>query len=311
MTTSETALPPSGEQVDLTFDDQVATVVTVGAGIRSYRVSGRDVFDGYDVSAMADGARGQTLIPWPNRVRDGKWEWAGESYQLALTEPEQHNAIHGLVRWLGWDVVDRSAQSVTLACTSWPQIGYPWPLHVSVRYALDADGLTVTQSVTNRGTTAAPVAAGAHPYLTVGTATIDEAILQIPADSWIDTDDQQIPTGTRAVEGTPYDFRESRAIGDTTIDYTFTDLHRDERGRCAVRLQHPSEPHAVELWVDENYPYVEIFTGDALPDAGRRRQGLGVEPMTAPPNALASGERLIVLDPGETWTGTWGIRAGS
>jgi galactose mutarotase-like enzyme len=242
-------------------------------------------------------------------VRDGKWQWRGANYQLALTEPEQHNAIHGLVRWLGWNIVDRSQTSVTMACTSWPQMGYPWPLDVGVGYALGDDGLTVRQSVTNRGTSAAPVAAGAHPYVTVGTPTVDDAVLHVPADEWIDTGDQQIPTGTVSVEGSPYDFRTPRPIGGTEIDYTFTGLHRDDDGRFVLRLAHPSDGHAVEVWVDRSYPYVEVFTGDALPDPGRRRQGLGVEPMTAPPNALASREGLVVLEPGDTWQGQWGIRA--
>ncbi|MDQ1686054.1 MAG: aldose 1-epimerase [Frankiaceae bacterium] len=171
---------PSGEQIVLRHADQEAVVVTVGGGIRSYRVADSDVLDGYAADAMADGARGQTLIPWPNRVRDGKWEWNGKPQQLSLTEPEQHNAIHGLVRWLGWHVVDRDSAAVTLGCTSWPQPGYPWPLEVSVRYALDDNGLSVEQSITNRGDSPAPVAAGAHPYLTAGTATIDDALLHLP-----------------------------------------------------------------------------------------------------------------------------------
>ena len=304
----EHSLPPSGEQIDLRYGDQAATIATVGASIRSYAAGGHAVLDGYDAGAMADGARGQTLIPWPNRVRDGKWEWDGVARQLALTEPDKHNAIHGLVRWLGWNVTERSDERAVLACTSWPQVGYPWPLDLTVGYELGDEGLLVTQRITNRGTSPAPVAAGAHPYLTVGTPTIDPAVLHVPADSWIDTDEQQIPIGARPVQDSPYDFRTPREIGGTAIDYTFTGLQRDSGGRFTVTLSHPSSGRAVQLWVDENYPYVEVFTGDALPDAARRRQGLGVEPMTAPPNALASGESLIVLAPAQTWQGQWGIR---
>lgn len=301
------SLAPSGTQIELHRGDQSAVVVSVGAGIRRYAVAGREVFDGYDVDAIADGARGQTLIPWPNRVRDGQWSWQGKQFQLNLTEPEQHNAIHGLVRWIGWDVADRGDDHVTLTCTSWPQTGYPWPLEVAVRYSLTDDGLVVEQRIRNGGTSPAPVAAGAHPYLTAGTPTIDGAMLHIPATSWLPTGDQQIPTGTQGVEGTPYDFRSPRPIGDTEIDYTFTDLNRDPDGRFYVRLEHPNEGARVALWVDGSYDYVEIFTGDALPDKARRRRGLGVEPMTAPPNALASGTDLQVLEPGETWHGQWGI----
>ena len=303
-------LRPSGDQLEIAYGDQRATVVTVGGGVRTYDVAGRPVLDGYAEDAMADGARGQTLVPWPNRVKDGQWSWQGDKQQLALTEPEQHNAIHGLVRWMPWHVLEHAASTVSVGCASYPQPGYPWPFDVRVTYSLADDGLTVHTSITNNGASPAPVAAGAHPYITVGTPTIDTAVLHVPADEWIPTGEQQIPTGRAPVDGSAYDFRSPRPIGDREIDYTFPGLHRDEDGRFRLRLAAPDGGRTVTFWLDAAYDFVEIFTGDALPDAARRRQGRVVEPMTAPPNALASGESLVVLDPGETWSGAWGTTAG-
>jgi aldose 1-epimerase len=300
-------IPPSGRQLEIRHGTQLATVVTVAGGIRTYSVDGRDVLDGYDVAAMADGGRGQTLIPWPNRVKDGTWHWHGKDLQLALTEPKQHNAIHGLVRWLDWDVISHEDSSAIVGCTVAPQTGYEWRLDVRVRYSLDDHGLTVEQSITNHAATPAPVAAGAHPYITAGTPTVDDAVLHLHAASWLPTGAQQIPRDHEYVAGTPYDFREARLIGDLEIDYAFTDLHRDPDGRFRMLLSDP-DGYTVTFWVDESYPYVELFTGDTLaPD--RRRRGLGVEPMSAPPNAFATGESLVVLDPGATWTGRWGVSA--
>lgn len=302
-----TSVPPSGEQHEIAHGAHRAVVVAVGGGLRSYDVEGRAVLDGYPVDAMCDGARGQTLVPWPNRVKDGAWTWDGDEQQLALTEPEQHNAIHGLVRWVPWQLADRDSSSVTLECTSYPQPGYRWPLRVRAVYALGDDGLRVETAVTNLGGTPAPVAAGAHPYITVGTPTIDDALLHLPAQMWLPTGDQQIPTGRAPVAGSPYDFRQPRRLGDVEIDYTFTELHRDHDGRFRLRLSRDDGTAAVTFWLGPAYDYVEVFTGDALPDPDRRRKGLGVEPMTAPPNAFATGESLVVLRPGETWTGEWGI----
>lgn len=301
------ALYPSGDQLELKHGDQHAVVVTVGGGVRTYTAGGRDVLDGYAADAMCDGARGQTLVPWPNRIKDGTWTWDGAKQQLALTEPEQHNAIHGLVRWAPWHVLEHDENTVSLGCASYPQPGYPWPFDVTVTYTLADDGLTVRTAITNQGTSPAPVAAGAHPYITVGTPTIDTAELHLPADTWLPTGDQQIPTGKEPVDGSPYDFRTPRVIGDTKIDYAFTDLHRDDDGRFRMRLTAPGGDRAVTFWVGPAYSLVEVFTGDALPNESRRRQGLGVEPMTAPPNAFATGESLVVLEPGERWAGEWGI----
>lgn len=299
---------PSGAQHVIRFGDQEAVAVEVGGGLRVYTVAGRDVLDGYAEDAMCDGARCQTLIPWPNRVQDGKWSWNGADQQLALTEPEQHNAIHGLVRWLAWEVVDQTESSVELTCTSAPQSGYPWRLAVSNTWSLGEDGLSVLTTIRNESEDPAPVAAGFHPYITAGTPSIDEAFLEIPATTRILTGDQQIPVGSEDVAGTAYDFREPRPLGDLEIDHTYTGLTRDESGRAHLRLAAPGGEQIVTVWVDEAYPYLEVFTGDALPNPGRRRRGLGVEPMTAPPNALASREGLVVLEPGSQWQGRWGIR---
>src|SRR5580704_8338179 len=85
-------LPPSGRQVELVSGAQRAWVTEVGAGLRSYEVDGRNVVDGYGVTEMASGGRGQVLLAWPNRVGDGCYRFQGVDYQLPLSEPTKHNA---------------------------------------------------------------------------------------------------------------------------------------------------------------------------------------------------------------------------
>ena len=89
------------------------------------------------------------------------------------------------------------------------------------------------------------------------------------------------------------------------LDHAFTDLERDEDGRARVELRDPDAGDELTLWVDETHPYVMVFTGDPLPDVNRR--SLAVEPMTCPPNAFRSGEGLIRLEPGQSFTSSWGI----
>jgi aldose 1-epimerase len=298
---------PSGEQIVLRHGDQSAVVVEVGGGVRTYTVGGHEVLDGYAEDAQCDAARGQSLIPWPNRVQDGKWSWQGRDLQLALTEPEQHNAIHGLCRWASWRAGERSDSAVTMSCTVAPQPGYPWWLEVSNRWSLDDVGLSVTTTVTNRSGSDAPVAVGFHPYLTVGTPTINTALLTLPADTRMVTGAQQIPTGAEPVDGTDFDFRTPKPLGGLAIDFAFADLARDADGLVRLRLADPDSDVSVSLWADAAYPFLEVFTGDALPDPARRRQGLGVEPMSAPPNALATGEAVVAVPAGESWIGSWGI----
>lgn len=307
MSTSPASRPPSGEQFELRLGDQRATAVEVGGGIREYAVGGRAVLEPYARDAMADAAHGAPLIPWPNRLEDGRYTFDGVEQQVPLTEPGTHNAIHGLLRWRAWRCAEREPSRVVLAITLHPCPGYPFQLDVTVEYALGKDGLTVTTTATNGGATALPYGAGQHPYLSPGEGLIDAAELELAADTWIPTDDaRQLPTGREPVAGSAYDFRRARRLGELAIDYAFTGLHRDPDGRAWLRLA-GADGRTAALWVDESYRFLEVFTGDGLAP-GRARHGLGCEPMTCPPNAFRSGEDVIRLEPGESHVARWGAR---
>jgi aldose 1-epimerase len=299
---------PSGAQLELTHDDQRVMVVEVGGGLRSYTVDGADVLDGYGADELCTVARGQLLIPWPNRLRDGKYEWRGRELQLALTEPPRGNAIHGLIRWSNWTAEQRSEDSLVMSLILHPSEGYPFALSLRIQYDLGDNGLAVHTEATNIGREPCPFGAGAHPYLTVGSERIDGCTLTAPGTTWMETDQRMIPTGSRAVEGTQYDFRAPRQIGATELDTGYGELSRGGDGLALVRLEDPGTGRGASLWMDSSYPYVMLFTGDALPDERRRRRGLGVEPMTCAPNAFQTGEGLVTLDPGETFSGSWGIQ---
>ena len=297
---------PSGEQFDIRFGDQRAIIVEVGGGVRVYEVAGRNVLDPYPVENMCDGAHGPPLIPWPNRLGDGRYRFDGVDYQVALSEPDKRNAIHGFLRWRSWHAAEHAADRVVMATRLSPLTGYPFTLDVNVDYRLGADGLTVVTTATNVGDQACPYGCGQHPYLSPGTGLIDDCILQLDAATRILTDDErQLPTD-ETVEGTDFDFRDGKTLGDLQLDVAFTDLDRDDNGRAWVRLAAP-DGAAAELWVDEHYPIIESYTGDTLAP-GRRRRGLGTEPMTCPPNAFQTGESVIRLEPGQSMTTTWGAR---
>jgi aldose 1-epimerase len=295
---------PSGEQVEISFEDQRAVVVEVGGGLRSYSAGGRDLLDGYGVDEQSASGRGQVLVPWPNRLQDGSYEFDGRSHQLPLTEPEHANAIHGLVRWTAWRIGEREAHRVVMEYVIHPQPGYPFTLGIGIEYALSKGGLSVQTTARNLGSDACPYGCGQHPYLTLGTSTVDTVELQAPGQRVLISDERDLPTGSEPVEGTEYDFRAARAIGTTTLDNAFTDLARDDDGRARVRLRDP-DGVAVTLWVDESYGYLMLFTGDTRPDVNRR--SLAVEPMTCPPNAFRTGDSLIRLEPGGSTTSNWGI----
>lgn len=298
---------PSGTQHTIRHGGQQAVVTEVGATLRRYDAGGREVVQPFDEEAMPDGGHGQVLAPWPNRLADGRWTWQGEQLQLPLTEAAKRNAIHGLVRWVGWTATDLTGSAVTMATTVWPTPGYPFLVGLTTTYRLDDDGLTVEIRARNQGARPAPYGVGHHPYLSAGAGRVDDVTLTVPAATRLVVDDRGNPTGREPVEGTESDFRAARPVGDTVLDTTYTDLRWDPQGWLVVRLENPDRT-GVELWADSSTRWLQVFSGDTLAP-GRRRTALAVEPMSCPPGALASGEDLVVLEPGAEHRLTWGLRA--
>jgi aldose 1-epimerase len=299
-------VPPSGEQFEIAFEDQRAVVVEVGGGLRTYSVDGRDVLDGYGLDEEAPSGRGQVLVPWPNRIQDGSYEFEGCRHQLPLTEPDLGNAIHGLARWEAWRPALREPARVRMEHVVHPQPGYPFTLSLALEYQLGRKGLSVRTTARNLGSHACPYGVGQHPYLRLGAGPVDALELKAPGRRVLVHDERDLPVGSEPVAGTEFDFREGRPIGATKLDNAFTDLERGDDGRARVELAAP-EGAKLTLWVDEGYGYLMLFSGDTRPDVNRR--SLAVEPMTCPPNAFRTGESLVRLEPGESITCSWGLAA--
>jgi aldose 1-epimerase len=277
----------------------------VGGALRAASAEGRDVVEPFPVDAPADGAHGMPLVPWPNRVGDGRYSFDGRDLQLALTEPDRHNAIHGLLRWVEWEPVQHEADRVVVAARIHPQPGYPWDLGVQVEYALAGGGLTVTTTATNLGAETCPYATGQHPYLSPGQGLVDACTLTVSASTRLLCDERGLPTGEEPVAGTAYDWSAGRRLGEQVVDHAFTDLGREADGLAWTRLRGP-DGATVGLWQDASYGVLQVFTGDTLAP-GRRRTGLAAEPMTAPPDAFRTGTGVQRLDPGTSTTSRWGL----
>lgn len=263
-----------------------------------------DLVAGYPADQMCHAGRGQLLLPWPNRVRDGSYTFDNRTYQLPLTEVPNRNAIHGLTRWANWTLLEHTASTARWGYTLHHQPGYPFSLSVQTTYRLHDDGLTVQVTATNDGDAAAPYGHGMHPYLTVG-QQVDECTLTLPAETVLDVDERGLPAGSRPVTGSRYDFRDGAGIEDLVLDTPYTDLLREADGRAVATLHHAGSGRSVTLRVDRAYPWLQAFTGDTLGE--RAREAVALEPMTCPPDAFNSGVDLVTLAPGQSHTGSFTI----
>ena len=153
-----------------------------------------------------------------------------------------------------------------------PQPGYPFSLALGIEYALSDDGLAVTTTATNVGRGRVPVRGGAHPYLTLGTATVDTCVLRAPGRTVLSLDERGIPTGSEPVDGTEYDFR--RAAADRRRRSSTTPSPTSSATRTGSRASSfaiPTSGTALTLWVDESYPYLHAV--HRRPAPGRRTGG--------------------------------------
>lgn len=300
----------SGSQFTLAFGDYSATIASVGASLRTLSHAGRHLVVPFDADEVRPAFRGATLAPWPNRVVDGTYSFAGVAHELPLTEPRRGHALHGLAAWLDFTATSLSDFSVTLSTTIEAQDGYPFRLQLEVTYLLDDNGLHSTVTATNTGPVAAPFGTGPHPYLVAGEGRVDDWILTLPTDRVLTvTDDRLIPSDLVDVAALDarFDFRAPRRIGDVFIDHAFTGLVRDELGTAEVRLTTSAGTGVAMRW-DDACAWVQVHTADR-PDPAVSRLGLAVEPMTCPPDAFNSGTDLITIEPGESTAAGWTIAA--
>lgn len=299
---------PTGEQLVLetstSSGELTAVVTTVAAGLRALSLDGIELVPTFGEDRTPPAAAGIVLAPWPNRIRDGRWSHDGVDHQLAITEPALGNAIHGLLRFTEYRVVAQDRDSVTLEATIFPQTGYPFLIETAVHYELVSDGLRVTHRLENVGAEAAPVALGTHPYVKIGGVPTAELELRIDADSHIEVDERKLPTGEVPVDGTPWDLRDGRRVGELSLDDAFGELASDEDGVIEHVLTAP-DGRSVAVWADDDFAYVQAYTTDRFPG---EELAIAIEPMTAPAEAFNSGRGLRWLGPGEQWELSWGIR---
>lgn len=302
-------IDPTGEQIELRRDgargEVTARIAQVGASLRGLSVDGVDLIARYPDGERTPSASGIVLVPWPNRVRDGRWTQRDETSQLAISEPKFGNASHGLLRFAPYDIESGDGEA-TLCATIYPQTGYLFTLDTRVTYALADDGIEVTHRIRNAGADEAPVALGTHPFFCIGGVETASLSLAVPGGTWFEVDERMLPVAERDVDDRT-DLRGGARLGALSIDRAYGSLDRDEDGRVRTTLTAP-DGRVLTVWQGEGFDYVQAFTTVDYPG---HPLAVAIEPMTAPADALNSGQGLRWLAPGEEWTLRWGVSLSS
>ena len=282
-----------------------------------------DLTDGYRDEAellAQDGVRNGVLAPFPNRVADARYTFAGVEYDLLPGQIPGRTAprlsYHGFARELPFDLAeavvsaDRARLTFVARIRSGRHSGYPFRLEFAVTYLITANEIAVTTRATNQSPSTAPYAAGWHPYFRLP-GTVDDWTLQIPARTIVRTDDALIPLDGAAAyqpldDNPAMDFRLPRKLGGLVIDACFTDLAFEHEDRSETVLRHTRTPDELRVW--QCAGSMHVFTGDTL--ARDRRHSIALEPVEAVTNAFNRPEcaAALRLDPGATRTFHFGVR---
>ena len=287
----------------LVHGEQRAVVNARGGALRSYQVGEAQLVDGWADQELPPAFNGAVLAPWPNRIRDGRWSFAGAEHALPINETDRHTALHGLVMWADWQLVSHRAAAISLSCRVAAQPGYPFDLRLGVTWALTDQGLRCELSADNVGSRPAPFGIATHPFFGFEEHRVDELTLTVPAHRQLRTDDRLLPV--ELIEADER-FRTGRDLAGVQLDTAFTGLERDPDGHCWLQLRSASA--TLSVWADRGFGWWQIYTGDRFPAGGDRvRRSLAIEAMTCGPDAFNTGQNVIVLEPGQGWRGSWGV----
>ena len=283
----------TGGEVTLTAGGLEATFVPELAMVgRSLRHEGEELlYQGGGVEAYR--GRGSTfgiplLHPWANRL-------ARPLPASGLVHLDPNGLpIHGVLpRALPFTVVEQTGSSARAEFDTHDHPSvlevFPHTHALSVTAELSAEALEIRTTLRAFGKRAVPVSFGYHPYLQLPGLPRERWTVDIPVRTRLVLDGRMIPTGDREpvrIERGP--------LGGRDFDAAYTDLGAHPR----FTLEGGGRTLGVEFL--EGYPFAQVYAPPGQPL-------VCFEPMTAPTNALASGDDLTLARPGELYTAAFRI----
>jgi len=261
-----------------------------GAGLEAYRLKG-------STFALP------LLHPWANRVRSWSFELGNQHVVLDPDSPITHRdsatgtAIHGLLTASPyWTVIDadRDTLIAELDFGNVPEYMAAFPLPHVVRYTatVRATTLTIVFAVRATGEVDVPISFGFHPYLTLPGSDRRDWVIQIPVARQALFDERMLPTGeTREIAPGELD----GPLEERTFDTSYPELHGDQPEFVVA-----DDRRQIKLQLVSGYPVAQVYAPESS-------QFICYEPMTAPVDALISGDRLRWIRPGEEFAATFAI----
>ncbi len=251
----------------------MASISTTGGMLLDLQLGGAQLISSANIANPLAIYMGTVLAPWPNRLRDGRYELNQTSYAFEKLDAQQ-NLNHGLVGEREFEIVEQGESFVSLGYEFGSDPGYPFRVDLTVRYELTENELLVTALALNNEREATPFAIGFHPYFLV----VEAFELSGDFSHHVLTDERMLPSGAEQVNGLRY-------AGGPMDDCYF--------GSDSVLLK--TAEASVQVQLGENMSHFMFYRPG--PDIGDSM--LAIEPMSSSANVFADDIRSVLLQPGE------------
>ena len=241
------------------------------------------------------------LFPFPNRLKNGKYSFEGKSYQFPINDSDTKNALHGFG-------ANQDFELISLVCNkNYAEIhcqhqnpgtdpAFPFAFNFDVRIRISESGsFTLAFQIKNESQQNIPMGIGWHPYFNCFDK-IDQVFMQMPDCQFVGVDEFAIPNG----ESYDYDyFREKRQIGHVVLDNAFKIKRQNSRAEVVLVSNYGKLVYWQETGSGK-FNFLQIFTPS-------HRRSIAIEPMTCNIDAFNNGDGLIILKPGEKFSGQFGF----
>lgn len=272
-----------------------------GAALNRFYFKNQAWIDGYESANQIKEKpyKSAFLAPFPNRIKDGKYQWENTNYQLPINRPQENHAIHGFLYHKAFEIdrekIKKKKATIRLKYHyegDYP--GYPFAFSVKIKYILsNRDVLKIKTRVKNTGKTSLPFGLGFHPYFKTS-ISFDESFLKMPPCQILPLDERMLPT------------TEVKNHLNASQEFQGKDLKLDdcfkliEKTKGLFILKDPNTKNALEI-SSKNLTYFQLYTP-------ANRKSIAIEPMSCPPNVLNNGLDLLKIKPKEKYKFVWSIK---
>ncbi len=277
--------------------DGVLLLPGTGGSIARFRAGGRDVLRPADDAALAEGSARRLgsfpLVPFSNRIADGRFTWQGREHRLRLNFPGEPHAVHGEGFQARWTVSERSADHAVLVHDHDASADGAWPFAYRAvqRFDWRPGRLDVTLTIENRSGAPAPAGLGLHPYFPLA----EGATLRLNAQRLWQRDDRKLPTTAGPLPGA-LNLEQAGDFPALGLDHCLSGWD----GRAG--LDWPDRGIGLEITADPVFAHVMVASPLSAVHGA-------VEPVTHVPDPFAVEARepgasgLATLAPGEIFGG--------